>query len=657
MSRPSARFMVAKRGLAVLGTVVLTAGLATTTNSPANADSPPSGRSSIPGSSPSWTSAAQTVGAPAANQTITFRVALQLRNKAAAEKAAASVSDPKNAQYGKYLTASQFNARYAPTAAQVATVRRFLTSQGISVSGVAQGNRWIDARGTVAQVEQAFAVAMKTYHYRGQKLRATPGPLSAPRSVAGLISGVTGVSQLPSRVRPNHVVAPVDPGTIKDSARANASPNDSLPPPSECSVYYRQHEQTGPLAYGKTSFPTIGCGYTPAQLRGAYGTQSVVKHQNGSGVTVAIIDAYASPTIVADTNQLSAMQGEPQLRPGQYRQTTFAPFDLQDECGGEEVWNEEQTLDVQAVHAMAPGANIHYIGAQNCDIGIDDAVNYVIQNHLADIVSNSYGFVGEDGLGNEVDVEHSLFLQAALQGIGFYFSSGDYGDNTAANPPTPRPEPDYPASDTLVTGVGGTTLEINSASRYLFETAWGDDLSFLDTTTSPSTWSPPPPGDFYFGTGGGVSALFSQPLYQRLAVPRSLATLNGPRPMRVVPDVAAVADPETGFLIIFSGQPVQYGGTSLAAPVFAGFQAVASQHRRTAIGFANPLLYVLGLARVPFHDVTAAAPTPALITPSGQALLTIGKDSSLTATRGYDDTTGLGTPNGIWLLAGESLGR
>jgi subtilase family serine protease len=302
---------------------------------------------------------------------------------------------------------------------------------------------------------------------------------------------------------------------------------------------------------------------------------------------------------------------------------------------------------------MAPGADIHYVGAKDCDTGIDDAINYIVQNHTADIVSNSYGDLGEDGLGAELDIEHSLFLQAALEGIGFYFSSGDDGDNTLAG--APHPEPDFPASDPLVTAVGGTTMEVNAKGGYQFETAWGNDLDQVNTATSPSTWAVPLPGQFLSGAGGGVSALFGEPAYQRLAVPRSLATLNGSTPMRVVPDVAALADPETGFVIIYNGASYQYGGTSLAAPLFAGVQALASQHRHFAIGFANPLLYLLSLSHVVFHDVTGSAPTPALITTSGRSLLTLGRDTSLTATRGYDDTTGLGTPNGAWLLAGEGL--
>jgi hypothetical protein len=191
-------------------------------------------------------------------------------------------------------------------------------------------------------------------------------------------------------------------------------------------------------------------------------------------------------------------------------------------------------------------------------------------------------FTGEDGLGDEVVLEHSMFLQAALEGIGFYFSTGD-------NVPlgTPHPEPDYPSSDPLVTAVGGTTMEVDSYNGYLFETAWGDHVDGIDTSTNPPSWMSPLPGAFAVGGGGGVSSLFSQSLYQRGVVPRSLTTLNGSTPMRAVPNVAAVADTQTGFPIVFLGSPGLIGGTSLSAPLFAAVQACRQPHRRLPIGFAD----------------------------------------------------------------------
>ncbi len=615
------------RALAVLTAAALPTALVVHTASAQQS----ANRSTIPGSAASWTSHARVVGSPRATQAIHFNVVLRLHHAGRAAALARSVSDPKSGRYGHYVSATRFNSRFAPRAAQVRAVETFLRGQGIRVDSVAAGNRWVSATGNVAQIQRAFATTLRTYAYRGRTLRGSTGPLSVPTSLRSSVLGVVGVTQTASLRKPAAAV----------------------PPRQQCSAFWDQFEQVGPAAYGKTSFPTNNCGYTAAQLRGAYGLQQSENHGTiGKGVTVAIIDAYASPTILSDANALSASQGEPQFSAGQYTETDFAPFDLQDECGPVG-WNEEESLDVEAVHAMAPGANIHYVGASNCDTGIDDAVNYVIQNHVADLVSNSYGFLGEDGLGSEVALEDSMFLQAAAEGIGFYYSTGDDGDNTIDG--LAHPEPDFPATDPWVTAVGGTSLAVTSSNGYLFETSWGDDLDSVNFATDPSTYSAPVPGSFFFGGGGGVSALFNEPAYQKLDVPKSLATLNGTKPMRVVPDIAADADPETGFAIEFQGTPVTIGGTSLACPLIAGIQALASQGRRHSLGFVNPSLYGLGLVKGVFHDVQAPASPQAMITQSGRSLLTMGLDSSLTSTKGYDDTTGLGTPNGGAYLLGEHL--
>jgi len=609
-----------------------------------SASAAPVSRSTVAGSAPSWAATAKVVGTPSATTRITFNVVLPTRNTAAMNKLALAVSNPKSASYGHYLTPAQFNKQFGPTAAQVASVRSYLSGAGFTVQGVAQGNRWVTVSGTVRQIESAFGTTLRNYTYKGKTLRAASRPLSVPAGMSKLIAGFVGVGSE---------------GTLRQPALVQAgntvTPSDAVPPRQSCSAFWDQFEQVSPPAYGRTSFPTNNCGYTGAQVRGAYGMQNAVSHgNNGNGVTVAIIDAYASATIVDDTNALAASQGEPALAAGQYTETQMGPFDLQDLCGPDG-WNEEETLDVQAVHGMAPGANIHYIGAQNCDTGIDAAVNFVLQNHTADIVSNSYGFVGEDGLGDEVATEDSMFRQAAIEGIGFYFSSGDAGDNVDVFG-TPHPEPDFPSSDPFVTAVGGTSLAVTSSNGYLFETSWGDDLDSVNFATSPSSLSQPLPGSFIFGGGGGVSALFNEPAYQKLRVPNSLAKLNGPKPMRVVPDIAAVGDPETGLAIIFRGTPVTIGGTSLSCPEIAGMQAIASQNRFFPIGFANPLLYTLSFAGgAVFHDVKAPASTVAMMTQSGRSLLTMGQDSSLTSTKGYDDTTGLGTPNGAGFLLGEFL--
>lgn len=619
-------------------------------------------RVTVAGSVPSWATSAHAVGTPAASSQVSINVVLPLRGGAAVEQLAASLSNPNSKNYGQYQSAARFNAQFAPTGAQIAKVSGYLRDQGLHVTGTAAGNRWVSATGSVAQLNKAFGTTLRTYSYGGMTLRAPSKAVTVPSTISSLIQGVIGLNQAASLHRTDHSkpiadrVGPVANKTVKPSVKPSATP----PPLAECSTYWNQHQQTVPKTYGKTKLPTTACGYVARDVRTAYGVQASVSHGlTGKGVTVAIIDAYASPTMFADANAWADALGEPRLKASQYTEAgtpDSSAFNLQDDCGGEVGWNEEESLDVEAVHGMAPGAKIHYVGGRNCAEGIDEAINYVVQTQSADIVSNSYGNLGEDGLGDEVALEHSFFLQAAVEGIGFYFSSGDDGDDTIDG--LPHPEADYPASDSAVTAVGGTSLGVKQNGKRLFETSWGDTIDPVDFTTNPASLSLPLPGEFIFGGGGGTSSLFTQPYYQKNIVPDRFAKQDGYARMRVVPDVAAVGDPETGYVIGLSdgGDPFGLfviGGTSLSCPLFAGMQALASQGRRVAIGFANPLMYNLG--NVEFTDVRNPAKPIAFATETGSTVVVLGQDSSLVAIKGYDNTTGLGTPNGVLFLLGEAL--
>jgi subtilase family serine protease len=601
------------------------------------------GRSTVPGAVPGWARSSAAVGAPASTDTISFNVALPLRQATTAENLVESLTTPGAANYGKYLTADQFNAKFAPTAASVARVKDFLASAGLTVTGVAAGNRWVSAKGSTAKVNAAFGTVLKTYTYQGHKLRAPSSDVTVPATVAGDVLAVSGLSQTiakPNVVLPNDTIA-----TGKTAAAAAAT--------SPCSTYWNQYQQTMPEAYGKTSFPTYICGYTPSQLRSAYGvSQNVTAGQSGHGVKVGIIDAYSSPTMLADANAYAAAVGDSAFAPGQYTETIFGPADMQDVCGD---WSVEEALDVESVHGMAPGAQVHYFGASNCDNGIDDAVNYIVQHHSVDLVSNSYGWGGEELTSDEINLEHSLYLQAALEGIGFYFSSGDWGDDATIDGVN-APEPSYASSDPLVTGVGGTSLAVDSKGKYLFETGWGDMRDFVDSTGA--AYSEPLPGEFYAGAGGGVSTLFKEPFYQKGKVPASLAKSRGGAAMRVDPDISALADPYTGFLFGYTVGGVftlgGVGGTSLACPLIAGMQADASTYRHFPIGFANPLFYAAG--DYLFRDITPTKSPVAVTRRQGTALVTFDIDTTLATTRGYDDVTGLGTPYGARLLQVEGAG-
>jgi subtilase family serine protease len=599
-------------------------------------------RVTIPGTSPAWATPNRLAGAPADSDTISFRVALKLRDAAAAEQLARDVSDPASRNYGKYLTASQFNAKYAPSQGTINKVSAYLADAGITVTGVADGNKWLSATGTVAQVNKAFGTVLKTYSVQGKKLRAPANAVSIPDSLGADVSTVTGLTEDSSLRAP----------ATKQVPDAAATPSADKPAASKCSDYWGQYQQTLPEAFGQTSFNTYICGYTPAQLRAAYGTaDAVAGGTTGKGVTVAIIDAYASPTMLADANAYATAVGDQPFAAGQYSEKVFKPFNLQKKCGGEEGWNGEETLDVEAVHGMAPDAKVLYVGANNCDNGIDDALNYVVNSHAADIVSNSYGNTGEAVPADEIALEHAIFVQAAATGIGMYFSSGDDGDNVIDGL---TPQPDYPASDPMVTAVGGTSLLLDQSGNRVAEVGWESTLDFVDYSGATAVYSSALPGEFYYGAGGGISTKFDQPWYQQGTVPSSLATVNGVA-KRVAPDIAAVGDPYTGYYI---GQTVggvfgfsSIGGTSLACPLIAGIQALASQGRTVAIGFANPLLYSLGNGA--YRDVTPHSPLH-FASVAASYVGTFDTGTTLFTAKGYDDETGLGTPNGNAFLTAEA---
>jgi subtilase family serine protease len=306
-------------------------------------------------------------------------------------------------------------------------------------------------------------------------------------------------------------------------------------------------------------------------------------------------------------------------------------------------------------------------------------LNDVVANRRAHIISNSYGSAGDFDNSSDDD---PILLQAAAEGIGVFFSSGDEGDETQ-NPAGPGDrETDAPANDPLVTAVGGTTLGVNQHGGYGFETYWGTGKSAL----SGNSWTPDPPGDFIYAGGGGTSQTYAEPDWQKGVVPDSLANYWAGKPAetdagdangdihvpgRVEPDVSMDGDPTTGMLIgitqDFSGNPVQLptddihygeyriGGTSLSCPLFAGLMALADQAAGAHHGFVNPALYAA--AGRGYRDVQMpSGPIAAVrndfangLDSSGGVTTTLRSMNvleTLSLLPGYDDATGLGSPKG-----------
>jgi subtilase family serine protease len=612
---------------------------------------------SLPNSHPSWATPANKVASTTPDSRIQFSVYLKLRDQAGAQADATAVSNPASSSYGHYLTPAQVRARYAATDATVRSVQHWLSSAGFTLGTTASNNAYVAASGTAAQIQHAFAVQLNEYSVRGQHRRAVSANLTLPSSILPSVVSVNGLSQSLSH---------------RLSSTAAASPA-TIPPPAgfrnaqPCSAYYGQKIDTTDPAYNGQHLPYAPCGYKPAQLRSAYGIAGAVnKGVDGHGQTVAIIDWYVSPTLYSDAAEYASRNdpGHPLPR-SQYSQHVFPPntaLEGPDECDASDDFGE-QSLDVEAAHAMAPGAHILYVGASDCqDSSTDQALNYIVAGRLADVVSNSYGNLGEDGIAaDEIQAFNQIVTEGALEGISINFSSGDNGDEAST---IGQPEADFPASDPWVTAVGGTSLGIGATGQRVFETGWETTESVLTS----GAWGP---ATYLYGSGGGTSKLFAEPAYQKGVVPNSLAKENqtGGNKGRVVPDISMDGDPNTGMLIgetqtfpdgVYYDQ-YRIGGTSLSSPLFSGVEAVANQLDHFDHGFVNPVLYKFtsrtgaindvrhvggGVVRVDYVNGVDARDglTVSVRTFDYQGL-------TIHTTPGYDDVTGLGVPNGLAFLA------
>jgi subtilase family serine protease len=610
---------------------------------PPGAQAAPSPKA-VPHTAPGWLGHAKHLGHADAAAPVTARVYLAPNGGIDALKSAAeAIATPGSATYQQFLTPQQYQARFGPTAATATQVEAWLRSAGLKVTDVEASNRYVEVAGSVAAAEQAFGSQIERYSHDGQTVQAPSSDVTVPASLAGTVLTVTGLDTTAHKTTP--ASAPADP---PPAGFRNARP---------CSLYYGQLAATYQADY-KTKLPKFQgqtlpyapCGYTGPQFRAAYEGNTPL---DGTGVTVAITDAYASPTIVSDITTYAANHGDGSY--GKKRQFTQAPvgsFRNQADCGGASGWYSEETLDVEAVHAMAPGANIRYYPARSCyDTDLLGALTKVVDENRAQLVTNSWGEVEEGETADTVAAYEQVFLQGAMQGISFMFSSGDNGDELASSG---LKQADYPTSDPYVTSVGGTSTAIGASGALSWETGWGTVKYSLSAN---GKWTPV---GYLYGAGGGASALFNQPSYQAGVAPG---------PYRQVPDVAMDADPNTGMLIgITQTFPTgvaygeyRIGGTSLASPLFAGMTALSLQHAGHGVGLLNPTIY---------HNAKSGTFTDVKGTPKDAgdvrvdyangldasagllySVRTFNQDSSLSTGPGWDNVTGIGSPNAGWLTA------
>jgi subtilase family serine protease len=365
---------------------------------------------------------------------------------------------------------------------------------------------------------------------------------------------------------------------------------------------------------GATAEPAASAspyGFSPATVRHAYGIDATSFNGitgDGSGQTIAIVDAYNDPNIAADLATFDRQFGLPDpvfTVMSQTGSTTSLPGVDPAPLGN--TWAVEESLDVQWAHAVAPKANILLVESNTASLtdliaAVDTARN------VPGVSAVSMSWVTPE-FWNETSYDAHFTTPAGHQGVTFIASSGDTGAYTSAG----VFGVEHPATSPNVLAVGGAGLTVDANNNYVSETAWGNGTNSFASG----------------GAGGGISQYYGQPSYQQGIVTQTST-------QRAVPDVAFLADPMTGVATVDSydfGTATPWfgvGGTSLAAPMWAGVLAMANQGRAlNGLGSLDgptgtlPALYQLPGSD--FHDITTG-------------------NNGYPAGPGYDLVTGRGTP-------------
>lgn len=530
---------------------------------------------------------------------MSLSVVISSRNPLGLEQYVNEVNTPSSQEYGQYLTPQKYAELYGPDLGEISSLSSYFEAKGLQAEIDASDPSILHVSGNALQVESAFQISLDSFKVSNQSFYS---PLTMPKlpSEFSFVQTVYGLSN------------------YEGQSGFNASP---------------MYKTFGMISGKPGQADSNNIYYVPSEMYQIYNSSSLMRAgYNGTGVTIAVIDAYGDPYIQQELDNFSSQFGLPQL--------TINQICVDGPCnyasGVSQGWQPEIALDVEWVHAMAPGAAINlYIGS-NSSFPLFDAVEEAVSNSSNSIITMSWGSP-ENSMaasspiapieGNSYPWLDQVLQQAAAEGITAFTSSGDYGayDEGALGESLPYGGASYPSTDPYVTSVGGTTLYMNTTSgtlqfpysnatgSYGYETAW--------------SWN----NAYGWGTGGGYSTLFAAPPWQHgPGIDPSVGT-------RGAPDVAWDADPATGVAIALYDPAlggVQYfveGGTSVGSPSWAGSMATIEQKAGHKLGLITPELYSIlnnpaEYAKA-FHDIT------------------VGNNNPNSANAGWNPLTGIGSPN------------
>jgi subtilase family serine protease len=608
---------------------------------------------------------------------------------------------------GAYLTPAQLRTQYGPSSADAAAVAQFMKAQGFAVS-IGQDNLYVRASSTAARVQSEFQVQLHQYDLDGRTFRASSHSATLPAQLVPLVAAVGGLSSLgaePQILRAGKKAVPgVHRAAEAEGLRAHPVPFNAQSngiyfsaqcfyPPTTISFSGNGATATySGNAYGTpiASQPPNAspCGYQPSDLQTAYNLTPLYRSGlNGAGTTIAIVDAYGSTTIKQDVQAFSQAMGLPPANLTVVGTPTESNFSTDANAN----WAGETTLDVEWVHAIAPGAKILLVVTPTnsfSDLFAGIAAAAATPGVVA--ISDSWdGFdIGSAGDSEFYTAADNILKAIGASGISVHFSTGDYGDNSSQLGGL-YTSTGWPASSPYATAVGGVSVALDAHKRIAWQTSWGTNITEIADTTalgSPPIDVPNNEG-FVFGGTGGLSDTYPKPFWQQ----------GVPGNRRGTPDISWVADPYTGVEIIYTADAggdlgiEVIGGTSLSCPMFTALWGIATQRAHHLLGQAAPRLYRLPFWSGAITDVvnlTSQNNVTGTITDAGGTdpiraselaaplynlpsfvsalynspfstrwfVLTFGLDTTLQVGPGWDTATGLGTPNGwnfVQAVAGE----
>ena len=587
----------------------------------------------------------------AGDQSISVTIALKLEDLAGAEAMMQHVSTPSDPLYQQFLTPERFAGQFGPSEATVAKVVTQLRNRGLNVERMTATT--LKATGTPAAIEQAFQTSLHQFELPatdkapGSTFRAPIRQPTVPAEIAPAVRAVAGLSTRPA-FRPHFREAATRLGNVP--VERNAAPNTAaagnLPGFLTVADFAARYNvdplyQQGVTGKGRTLGIVTLASFTPSDAFAYWSALNLKVHPN----RLTVVDVDGGPGAPSDASGSS-----------------------------------ETTLDVEQAGGVAPGAKIIVYQAPNTDQGYLDAFAAAIQGNKADSISTSWGqwealyqfdavtdpFSGQ--FASFAQAAHELFVEAALQGQSLFAASGDFGafDSFQFFPPPDFTFPlsvDFPASDTAITAGGGTTLpgtqtfDLPSGTLSInvpTERVWGWD--YLQPLCDAFELDRISCGIFPVGSGGGVSVFSRVPFYQlrtagvqtsepgqtlveNTTPPQALLVLPANFAGRNVPDVSFNADPDTGYVVVYTSDVNGFevktfdGGASFVAPQLNGVAALLVQNAGHRIGFLNPLLYGLALAG------GTQGPNAVLNT------IATGDNWFYSGHNGYSPAAGLGTLN------------